>query len=232
MALLPILSALAKDDLPASARREALRQLYDEVEGWGWRRLRARMPGVPAAVFEDATQKLALKACLGTTRFAGDTEAAAKAWAYAILRNHTLDWFRRERRLEALPEEPMPPPRPALDHQPAVDFGALLARVDAALPRLHRARDLETVRQNIHCYLEHRVLGRSLDEQLSRWAPAEEETEEATRRARDRVYQYRRRGRTAACRASLGLLESGEIGAEEALLLDRLLGCEPSNDVP
>src|SRR5207247_10471667 len=81
------------------------------------------------------------------------------------------------------------------------------------------------------CHLEARVGAADIEEQIERYgydAPsADEPRDEVGRvRARNRVYQYRKRGREAGCRALAILAKEGTWGAEEARAIARCLGCK------
>lgn len=222
-ALLQTLAAETDRDL----RDEAATALYAELRSFAGGVIRRRFPGAPDHVVDEAIHKVVFKASLGRSRFRGEDERAARAWCKRIMHRYVLDWLRRNDR--AIDLEDAPPkalaraaPDPFLER----DVQLLLQRVDEALVHLHRARDLEGVRDNLRCHLETRLMGESIEAQIARWAPTDAPAETpAWRRSRDRVYQYRRRGKVAGCQAVEALLDAGEIDGVEADLLVRIIGC-------
>ncbi len=227
MDLLPELQVLANDEADPASRERAARALYARLRQMGPGMILRVRPHTPHHIIDEAIQKVVIKASLGTARFRGDDERAARAWCNKILQHYVVDYFRRRRR--QVDEDKAPVPATAREQDPFVerDLRTLLERLHEAITRLTRPRDLETVMHNVRVHLEARVLGADIDTQIERWAkPEDPEDTTELRRARDRVYQYRRRGKVAACRALAALEESGEVTAEEGDLLQRILGCD------
>ena len=227
MAVLPYLEVLADDDATWEAREQAARGLYETLRHFGPGLVRRLRPHTPDHVIEEAIHKVVIKAALGTSRFRGTDERAARSWCNKILQHYVIDYFRARRRV--VDGEHLPTPATAREADPVVarDLATLLDLLHTALLRLTRERDRPTVLHNVKIHLEARVLGAEIDEQIERWARPEDPADPtALRRARDRVYQYRRRGKVAACRAAAALEEAGEVTSEEAQLLRRILGCD------
>ncbi len=228
-----LLQRLAHDDLPRAQREAAASALYREVRRFAPGALYRRFPGLPEVVVEEAIHKVVLEASLGRSRFRGDDERAARAWCNRILHRYAIDHFRYRRNKVHLDDAP--PVRAPADDDPvfAADLVDLFDRMIGVLSRLHRPRDLERVTTNVRVHIEAHLLGEDIEAQMMRYGDlGPDPTATERRRARDRIYQYRRRGKLAACAAWATLLETGEVSTVEADLLSRLLGCdeEPSEN--
>lgn len=227
MSLCALLQTLARDGTSRAERERAASGLYSELRRFGGGVIRRRFSRTADVTVDEAVQKVVLEASLGTARFRGEDERAARAWCNRILQRYVLDQLRRSGRHVELDSAPPMTAKAEADPFTGRDLEVLFVKLDTALTRLHRARDLATVSQNLQCHLEARLLGTSIEEQISRWAdPGQGAAQAALRRARDRIYQFRRRGKVAGCQALRSLLETGEINPEEGDLLVKVMGCE------
>src|SRR5205085_11026662 len=108
----------------------------------------------------------------------------------------------------------------------------ILEMVEGEIPRLHRVQDAGTLARALRCHVEAR-LGATIEEQVEvfGWSGADG-PRDATglTRARNRVYQYRARGRTAACEALGSLAAQGRLGLDDVAHARQFLGCEVRND--
>lgn len=227
MDLWELLKILADDEIPRARRETAATDLYRMVKRFGGGTIRRRFSSLPQVVVDEAIHKVVLEASLGRSRFRGEDDRAARAWCNRILQRYAIDYYRSRRNKVALDDAPAVVAPADDDPVFAADLEHLFGLVLKSLVRLHRPRDLERVQDNVRIHLEAHLLGEEIDAQIGRWAdPGPDPEKTALRRARDRVYQYRRRGKVAACAAITALLESGEIGAVEVDLMVRLLGCD------
>ncbi|MDF1561839.1 MAG: hypothetical protein P1V51_02275 [Deltaproteobacteria bacterium] len=231
MALWELLRTLADDELPRRERDAAAAALYAMVQRFGGGTLRRRFPHLPQVIVEEAIHKVVLEASLGRSRFRGEDDRAARAWCNRILQRYAIDYFRSRKNKVNLDDAPAV--KAPADDDPvfAADLEHLFGMLLGSLSRLHRARDLERVQDNVRIHLEAHLLGEEIEPQIARWAdPGGEASATDRRRARDRVYQYRRRGKVAACAAIAALHETGEIGVVEVDLMTRLLGCDEASE--
>src|SRR5690606_13426001 len=88
------------------------------------------------------------------------------------------------------------------------------------------------VEDAVFVWLEYRMTDASIDEQVEKWAFRGQHAGEARdraglERARNRVYQWRTRGRKAACAAAKALVRTGTI-TDDAGFLVRILACKPN----
>ena len=235
MNLSACLMLLASLDTPPRERNEAARRLYVLLGDWVPRLVKGMAPcRLSDDDAMDVLQHVVDKACLGGARFRGTSEGEAHAWVKRIVANKSIDLCRARRgisrdetELERIP-----------DSHDVADPGPLRTAVEVireALGGLHRPNDAKTLARAFECHLEARVGAADIDDQIERYgydgANANEARDEAGKvRARNRVYQYRKRGREAGCRALRSLVESGRYGAEEAREIARFLGCKPGDD--
>jgi hypothetical protein len=79
----------------------------------------------------------------------------------------------------------------------------------------------------LRCHIEARM-GAEMDEQIETYGfePDEARSPESAARARQRVYQYRSRGRVAGCEALSSLVAQARFAPEEVAYTQRLLGCD------
>jgi DNA-directed RNA polymerase specialized sigma24 family protein len=229
------LMLLASLDATPAARNDAARRLYVLLGDWVPRLVRGMAPcRLSDDDALDVLQHVIDKSCLGGARFRGTTEGEAHAWVKRIVANKSIDLCRARRGLtnDEAAIERVP------DSHDVADPGPLRAAVDTikeALATLHRPNDAKSLARAFECHLEARVGAADIDDQIERYgydAPyTDEPRDEAGRvRARNRVYQYRKRGREAGCRALRTLAEAGKYGAEEAREIARFLGCKPGDD--
>jgi DNA-directed RNA polymerase specialized sigma24 family protein len=206
--LLAALRTLA-DDRTCEAKREAaardlLTQLRVLSRCWVGRRL-ARGQGDPKTWIDlgDVVQHVALVASTGSCRFRGDHPGQAVAWCLRIFDNHLAGQLRRGRRETEhdMSERSDGSLRPAPgdgDPSPAASADVLAQlRVEALrhLQRTRRAAVVDGLYRAVCCYLDH-VNGASTRSQIERWAAnGQDASADGRRRARDRLYQYRLRGK-------------------------------------
>ena len=235
MNLSACLMLLASLDTPPRERNEAARRLYVLLGDWVPRLVKGMAPcRLSDDDAMDVLQHAVDKACLGGARFRGTTEGEAHAWIKRIVANKSIDLCRARRGITSDETEIERIP----DSHDVADPGPLRAAVEEigeALSRLHRPNDAKTLARAFECHLEARVGAADIEDQIERYgyegANANEPRDEAGKvRARNRVYQYRKRGREAGCRALRALTESGKYGAEEAREIARFLGCKPGDD--
>lgn len=235
MNLSACLMHLASLDTPPRERNEAARRLYVLLGDWVPRLVKGMAPcRLSDDDAMDVLQHVVDKACLGGARFRGTTEGEAHAWVKRVVANKSIDLCRARRGITNDETEIERVP----DSHDVADPGPLRAAVEEireALGRLHRPNDARTLARAFECHLEARVGAADIDDQIERYgyegANAAEPRDEAGKvRARNRVYQYRKRGREAGCRALRVLAESGKYGAEEAREIARFLGCKPGDD--
>jgi DNA-directed RNA polymerase specialized sigma24 family protein len=235
MTLCACLMLLAALDTPTRERNDAARRLYTLLGDWVPRLVKGIAPcRLSDDDAMDVLSHVLDKACLGGARFRGTTEGEAHAWVKRIVANKSIDLCRARRgmtsdegELERIP-----------DSHDVADPGPLRAAVEEvreALGRMHRPNDAKTLARAFECHLEARVGAADIDDQIERYGydgpHATEPRDEASKlRARNRVYQYRKRGREAGCRALRSLAESGRYGAEEAREIARFLGCKAGDD--
>lgn len=183
---------------------------------------------------DEAVQHLLTRCALGSARFNGGSEGEAHSWCMRVLANKGRDICRDKRRnVSTTRRDDDDTPR---SFEPAVDadlqslaiaalqeiFGAL----QEELPRLHRKQDLDGLVRSVRCHVEARM-GASLEEQVAAYATSETD---ATK-ARNRIYQYRNRGRKAACEALTSLVAQGRYAHEDVEDARRLIGCDVAGDV-
>jgi DNA-directed RNA polymerase specialized sigma24 family protein len=238
------LTVLAADDdgTPQSrrARDEACVAVYRILDAWVPSLVRRNAPcRLSDDDALDILQHVVDKAALGSARFRGHTEGEARQWVKRIVANKAIDLCRRaptlappssssgagRRELAAAPEE-------------KVDEAALRAAFDAieeTMVRTHRRNDAETLVRAFRCHMEARLGGASIEDQIDRYGYqgtyANEARDDAGRsRARNRVYQYRKRGREAGCAALGALAAEGRYGEDDARGIGTLVGCKGAKE--
>jgi DNA-directed RNA polymerase specialized sigma24 family protein len=235
MTLCACLMILASLETPPRERNAAAARLYVLLGDWVPRLVKGMAPcRLSDDDAMDVLQHVVDKACLGGARFRGTSEGEAHSWVKRIVANKSIDLCRARRGLTSDEAELERIP----DTHDVADPGPLKAAVEEireALARFHRPNDAKTLARAFECHLEARVGAADIDEQIERYgydgAHAGEARDEAGKvRARNRVYQYRKRGREAGCRALRSLADSGRYGAEEAREIARFLGCKPGDD--
>ena len=232
------LRTLGASETPRDERNRSAGAIYADLRKWATAYVRRASPcPLTDDDVDEAIQHVLTRAATGTCRFEGLTEGEAFSWCMRVLLNRARDRCREKRRFyltsgsdrEFGPDVTGPEPETQADHETlaANEFLGILADVEAALVRLHRAQDVESLTLALRCHLEAR-LGASPEEQVARYAldgrpPADEQ--EAVR-ARNRVYQYRKRGRRAGCEALAALVAEGRYTAEDVAHAAQLLGCQ------
>ena len=113
---------------------------------------------------------------------------------------------------------------------------AMVVRVEETIVRTSRQNDAPGLLTSFRCHVDAR-LGASIEMQIDKYAwtgehEGEARTEESTLRARNRVYQWRKRGREAGCRALRSLRAGGLEDDEGLALMARFLGCKESECGP
>jgi hypothetical protein len=157
-----------------------------------------------------------------------------------VLANKGRDLCRDRRRMrraadsanddDESPVDQGPSVEPNLEPLAAAELERLLQAIAGELPRLHRPQDVDGLLRSLRCHLEAR-LGASIEDQLEAYGfapdePSDRRGPESFARARNRVYQYRARGRAAGCEALASLLAQGLFGADDVSDVHRLLGCD------
>jgi hypothetical protein len=201
------LAVLADDRANLALRDNAARRLLTELQRLALqyrRRLRLRGPSrrAPESMLDDAIQHVALVASTGSSRFRGAHCAEAVAWCVRILENQLVTETRWHVRHGLSLDRSSPEPTRA----PTVSPPELMVEARDALQRLHeevrlhlertrRPADVPGLYRAVCCYLDH-LAGVSLSAQIERFGACDTRLEPAAlRRARNRVYQLRRRGR-------------------------------------
>ena len=184
---------------------------------------------------DEAVQHLLMRCTLGSSRFKGASEGEAHSWCMRVLANKGRDLCRAKRRaavsLDATSDDDDRPrvPEPAVEP----DHGAIAMRALAAvfeaiaaeLPRLHRKQDIEGIVRSVRVHVEARM-GASVEEQCATYG----EGEPLSTKLQNRIYQYRNRGRKAACEALTSLVAQGRFAPEDVEDARRLLGCDVSEE--
>lgn len=209
------LRLLARDSSPL-VRQQAARQLIVQLRilvrsrgFWakaGWRMGPQRIPIWTA---EDAIQHVLLVASTGGSRFRGEHAKEAIAWCHRVLNNFAISEWRWRSRFRAWPATPPQPAHAvALPFEVAVEPSAIqeprtaLLRIrlwaQAHLQQTRRPRAASSLFDAVCCYLDD-LEGVSIERQLERWAsstkPMGDDPEGDRERARNRLYQYHRRGK-------------------------------------
>lgn len=213
--VLDALRQLARDDVNSASREIAARVLLVELRRLAKSRRRLGRNGhltsnlaVSGWAVDDAIQHAALVACTGNTRFRGTDQREAVAWCTRVLTNYLLSELRvhlRERNASSVPERDLetnghsteraalttvPPPQ-----ENRCALMSLRERVRRHLMQTRSRRAATSLFDAVCCYLDH-VAGVPLDMQVVRWGQHRGIAPGGwLRRARNRVYQYHRRGR-------------------------------------
>lgn len=237
--LLAALTTLAGDDLSHAKRSAACRYLLDDLERWGPGYLHNRFGhSLADDTVDDAIQHVMMQATLGSARFRGSLEGEARKWCRTLLYRFAIDELRRGRHIDRTDDDHLERQRDVPGHtaaMPAPDEGdafrcvyRILEHIRAEIVEGRRGEAAETISRSFECHLASRR-GDTLEEQLSAWAGFEGGDAESNefKRARDRVYQYRKRGRVAGCRALSALAEGSKFIEEEIALMRRVLDCRP-----
>jgi len=148
----------------------------------------------PDELLRDAVQHTAVAACTGHSRFRGCSPPQAVSWCTKVLSNFILAELRDNRLLcdgDAQLSE-----LPAVGDANDPSFVVTVRDAVRACMRVIRGHSVtECQCQAVCCYLE-QVAGVPIDGQLECWAASANTPSAAVeRRARNRLYQYRHRGR-------------------------------------
>lgn len=211
-------------------RNSAAARLHSNLSAWAGRYLGRVAPcRLGDDDVDEAVQHLLTRCALGSARFDGSTEGEAHSWCMRVLANKGRDLCREKRRnVSTTRDDDGDGPR---SFEPAVEADMRTLAVSALqeifgaiheeLPRLHRKQDLEGLVRSVRCHVEARM-GATVEEQIAAYAASEAD---ATK-AKNRVYQYRNRGRKAACEALASLVAQGRYATEDVEDARRLIGCD------
>ncbi|MBX3227336.1 MAG: hypothetical protein KIT84_34630 [Labilithrix sp.] len=238
MQLAAWLTMVSDPGLAARERNGVFARIHATVNGWAKPYL---FRVAPCRLGEDdvdeAVQHLLTRCALGSARFKGKTEGEAHAWCMRVLANKGRDICRARRRLVTgqldAGDDDDDRPRVA---EPSVDpdntalavraIEAVFAAIHAELPRLHRKQDVDGIVRSVRVHVEARM-GATIEEQCATYAADEAPPGQApSTKAQNRVYQYRNRGRKAACEALSSLVAQGRFAPEDVEEARRLLGCD------
>lgn len=183
---------------------------------------------------DEAVQHLLMRCTLGSSRFKGTSEGEAHAWCMRVLANKGRDLCRRRRRLVTGTLDADDDDERARVAEPAVDpdqsamamraLSSIFEAIAAELPRLHRKQDVEGIVRSVRVHVEARM-GATIEEQCATYG----EGEPMSTKVQNRIYQYRNRGRRAACEALSSLVAQGRFAPEDVEDARRLLGCDVSD---
>jgi DNA-directed RNA polymerase specialized sigma24 family protein len=178
---------------------------------------------------DEAVQHLLSRCALGSARFKGSTEGEAHSWCMRVLANKGRDICREKRRTVSTTRDD--DDDNARSFEPAVEadmrslaisaLQEIFGAIQEELPRLHRKQDIDGLMRSVRCHVEARM-GASLEEQVLAYAANEIDAV----KAKNRVYQYRNRGRKAACEALASLVAQGRYAALDVEDARRLIGCD------
>jgi hypothetical protein len=199
------LVTLSSEKASVSERDSAARQLLRQLAFLAPLCLSRCLPGVmrvqgtvrSGAMLDDAIQHVAAVVTTGRARFRGTHPFEAVAWCSSVLTNQVLSelrWQSRHRNLELF-DFALPAQASAVDARIAV--GHLRRDLLNHLEQTRTPRVADSLFRAACCYLDH-LAGTSLDQQIERWAgEGDRSVGNSSRmtRARNRIYQYHRRGR-------------------------------------
>ena len=204
------LLVLANRDAAQTRRQSAARRLIEQlrvlVRCWRYTNYQSNPFRVPDSMVDDAIQHVALVASIGNSRFRGRHPREALAWCTRILQNHwASEWRWRSRFPQTAVDLGADGQRIGLSTgqvtatQPVQEFRIALSRLrERAKSHLHSTRQPRAANSlfaAVCCYLDN-VSGVPLARQLERWgSPLQVAQARDWARARNRIYQYHRRGR-------------------------------------
>ena len=211
--LLRALKALSQESLEGATRERAARtlvvQLHRLIRSSALRdRVRRLGNGWSESVNfeEDTVQHVALVASTGRARFRGTHEGEAVVWCSNVMLNYLrseLRWQIRQREHARLQQILHAPASSGTIHAELSDLAAqertlalcrLRTEVLTYLCRTRNPRAARSLFDAVCCYLDY-VMGTPLCEQLERWCHGMDPCNGGAVRARNRVYQYHRRGK-------------------------------------
>lgn len=226
------LLVLGGDGVTSNERNNAARRLLSNIKTWVGRFLRRASPcTLDADDLEETIQHLMIRCATGSSRFRGSTEGEAHAWCMQVLQNKARDLCRSRWRLKRADSESDfdQPDSASLESLSVSELNRVIEAIVRELPRLHRRQDVEGLVRSLRCHIEAR-LGATMEEQMEVYGFAAEpgagRSPETAAKARDRVYQYRKRGRAAGCEALSALVAQGHFAAADVTDVRRLLGCD------
>ncbi len=234
------LRVLAADDGPvvpagARARNDAAGKVLGLVGAWAPGYVKKHAPcSLDDDDASEALQHLLTRCSLGKARFRGETEGEAHSYCMRILLNKARDLCRAKRRTRSLTRtnddgdgeemDVVGDTDIALDEVALREIATALELVEQVLHRLHRAKDVPGLVTSLRCHVDAR-LGATLEEQLETfgYVAGEARTKETFVKARNRVYQYRNRGRKAGVAALDALVGEGRLAAADVEHVRRIL---------
>ena len=238
MSLCAWLTMVADPGLRVRERNEVFARVHANVNVWAKPYL---FRVAPCRLAEDdvdeAVQHLLTRCALGSARFKGTSEGEAHSWCMRVLANKGRDLCRSKRRLvtgqldaggdddDDRPHVREPSVEP--DHSALAirAIEAVFAAIHGELPRLHRKQDVEGIIRSVRVHVEARM-GATIEEQCAAYGGEGEDPAKA--KVQNRIYQYRNRGRKAACEALSSLVAQGRFAPEDVEDTRRLLGCDVS----
>ncbi len=238
MSLLASLTILAGPTSTAE-RNRVLLALQREAEPWLAAFLRRKgLRDLNGDDHFDLLQHLLLRAGTGSSRFRGTTEGEAVKWCQTVVYNKGIDMLRRQAKEVIAEVDDAPETEAKVWQEPThAEIHAFVERiaapVEASIARTSRSGDRETLLLQFRCAVEH-ILGAETEAQIERYGYAREHAakprdDASWKQARNRVFQYRRRGRLAGCKALKSLLSTGA-DPQEISFASRVLGCKDQPD--
>jgi DNA-directed RNA polymerase specialized sigma24 family protein len=187
---------------------------------------------------DEAMQHLLVRCTFGTSRFRGSSEGEAHSWCMRVLANKGRDICRSRRRMipgmlgerdedDRSPRVPEPTTDPDASGIEIRALETILAAIADELPRLHRKQDIEGLLRSVRVHLEARM-GATIEEQCEKYGAGES----LSTKLQNRIYQYRNRGRKAACEALSALVAQGRFALEDVEDARRLIGCDSTTAAP
>jgi DNA-directed RNA polymerase specialized sigma24 family protein len=220
--------------LPPRERNGAASRIRSNLNGWARPYLFRVAPcRLGDDDVDEAVQHLLTRCALGASRFKGTSEGEAHSWCMRVLLNKGRDLCREKRRMISTTvdddDEGRAPREPSVDPDlrgmAMKTIQEVFEAIQLELPRLHRRQDIEGIMRSVRCHLEAR-LGATIEEQIATYGDGAPTTGKEATRAQNRVYQYRNRGRKAACEALSSLVAQGRFAPEDVEDARRLLGCD------
>ncbi len=230
--LVSCLLLLSADRVTVAERNNAARLVLGNVRGWVGPFLRRASPcHLDEDDEREVVQHLLTRCCTGSAKFRGNTDGEAHSWCRRVFQNKARDLCRQRRRLAL--KELEPDSGPAKSERPGLviqsEFNRIIEAIVQELTRLHREQDLESLRRSLRCHIEARF-GATIEEQIESYGFSQEslqpEAAAAAIKARNRVYQYRKRGRAAGCEALTALVAQGRFTPTDVTDVQRILGCD------
>lgn len=248
MNLAGFLMVLAAEGASPSERNRAAARVHENITTWIGGFLRGKGFALDEDDKDDIVQHVLFRASTGTARFRGESEGEAHAWCRKVAYNKAVDIVNMKKR--EIVEAPADSSRPQSIERTAGDLGEesgavrgeaervreLVARIEDTIRRTSRKNDTPSLILSFRCHVDAR-LGDSIEAQIEKYGfgegfAGEPRDHDGVLRARNRVYQWRKRGREAGCKA-LGALRSGGLDDDAGLgLMARFLGCKDHETAP